>query len=78
MGKTGKPIKTSIAWEQYLKYFESTPREQLPELVNSALLQLKPSFTTDLIKHYSDSKSRESFIKTATIQVMSTPEYQMC
>jgi uncharacterized protein (DUF1800 family) len=78
MGKTGKPIKTSIAWHDYLKYFESTPREQLPESINAALLQLKPSFSTDVIKHYSDSNSRESFIKTATIQVMSTPEYQMC
>jgi len=30
------------------------------------------------MKNYVDANSRESFIKTATIQLMSTPEYQLC
>jgi uncharacterized protein (DUF1800 family) len=78
MGKAGKPIKADIVWESYLKNFESIPREQLMTAMNSALLQIKPAYPADLIKHYSNEQSRESFVKSATIQIMSTPEYQMC
>src|SRR5215216_6602196 len=78
MGKAGLPIKANINWQNYLKNFESVPREQLLEALNSSLLQIKPAFPEDLIKHYADGESRERFIRTATIQIMSTPEYQMC
>jgi hypothetical protein len=30
------------------------------------------------IEKYSDASSRESFIRTATVRLMSTPEYQLC
>jgi hypothetical protein len=32
----------------------------------------------ELVKLYTDTASRENFIKTATLQLMSIPEYQMC
>lgn len=78
MGKAGKPIKADIAWENYLKHFESISREQLLDAMQNSLLQLKPVYKPDLIKQYSDASGRENFIKTATVQIMSTPEYQMC
>jgi uncharacterized protein (DUF1800 family) len=78
MGKAGKPIKADIEWDNYLKNFESVPREQLMEALNNSLLQLKPAYSADVIKHYVNEQSRESFLKTATVQIMSTPEYQMC
>ncbi|MFL5740576.1 MAG: DUF1800 family protein [Flavisolibacter sp.] len=77
MGKAGKIIKAEINWNAYLKYFESVPRESLVDALNVSLLQLKPGFSPGMIQHYSDGESRERFIKTATIQIMSTPEYQM-
>jgi uncharacterized protein (DUF1800 family) len=77
-GKVGKPIMADIEWQLYTKNFESIPRENLLTAVQSALLQTKPRFNTELIKNYADSSSRENFIKTATIQIMSTPEYQLC
>jgi uncharacterized protein (DUF1800 family) len=77
-GKAGKPIKADIEWNNYVKNFESIPREALLDHLNMTLLQLKPTVSADLIKNNADSASRESFIKTATIQIMSTPEYQMC
>lgn len=78
MGKVGQPINAEIEWSEYTRNFESVPREQLIASVQKTLLQINPKFNSDLIKSYSDAQSRESFIKTATIQIMSTPEYQMC
>ncbi len=73
----GQQIKVVINWNVYTKQFEQVPREQLLNRVSEALLQLKPANTTPVAK-YTDSASREQFIKTATIQLMSTPEYQLC
>ncbi|MGZ3845186.1 MAG: DUF1800 family protein, partial [Flavisolibacter sp.] len=78
MAKPGKPINAEISWDNYLKNFDSVPREQIIEALTGSLLQIKPSYPVDLIKHYADGQSRESYIKTGTIQIMSTPEYQMC
>jgi uncharacterized protein (DUF1800 family) len=78
MGKAGKPIVAEIEWDFFLKNFESVPREQLVDALNKELLQIKPAYPMDLVKHYADGQSRESFVKTAAIQIMSTPEYQMC
>jgi len=78
MGKMGRSINAEISWANYLKNFESIPREQLLDSLNNSLLQIKPSYSADVIKHYADEQSRESFLRTATIQIMSTPEYQMC
>ena len=44
----------------------------------SNLLQTKSSVSSELIKQYSDAETKESFIKSATLQLMSTPEYQLC
>jgi hypothetical protein len=71
-------IKATIEWDSYLKNFESIPKESLVSNLQSALLQVAPAFNADLIKNYADNSGRENFIKTATIHLMSTPEYQVC
>lgn len=78
MGPAGKPIRTTIQWAPYLDYFSAVPREQLVDGLQQAILQLKPSYGPELIKDHADAESREAFIKSATLQIMSTPEYQMC
>ena len=77
-GKASKPIRATIEWETYTKNFESIPREQLINSISGALLQLQPMFSSNIIKTFADNNSREGFIKSATLQLMSTPEYQMC
>lgn len=76
--KANKPIKAAVDWGVYVKNFDAAPREKLVETINSSLLQVKPSFAPDLVQRYSDSSSREAFVKSATLQIMSTPEYQLC
>lgn len=77
-GKAGKPIQADIYWKLYAKQFESIPRESLISAVQSVLLQVPPRYSIDMIKNFADSSGRENFIKSTTIQIMSTPEYQMC
>lgn len=78
MGKVGKPINAEILWSDYLKNFNSVARDQLIEAIQNSLLQIHPEYNKAVIQSYTDNDSRESFVKTATIQIMSTPEYQMC
>jgi uncharacterized protein (DUF1800 family) len=77
-GKAGKPIRADINWNSYTKTFSNESKENLLTAVTSTLLQLKPSFDPELIRSTTVMSSREEFIKSATIQLMSTPEYQMC
>lgn len=74
----GQVIKADIDWKRYLEYFEKVSRNDLVTSLNTTLLQQKPSFGADVITGYADSSSRESFIRSATFQIMSTPEYQLC
>ena len=77
-GAGGKPILADINWQAYTKNFEGIARDKLMNALHQSLLQVRPSFGAELIRQHSDGESRESFLKTATIQIMSTPEYQMC
>jgi uncharacterized protein (DUF1800 family) len=71
-------IKATIDWKEYLRHFEKVQKEQLIGSLASNLLQTTNSVSNELIMHYADVGSRDSFIKTATLQLMSTPEYQLC
>ena len=73
-----RPIEVEIDWSAYTKSFEATPREQLMASLERLLLQAKSQVSADLVKQYADQSGRENFIKTATLQVMSLPEYQLC
>jgi uncharacterized protein (DUF1800 family) len=77
-GRLGRPLKAKIDWSRYVKNFESVPKENLIDSISKILLQTKNGPGTDLIKQYADASGRESFIKTATLQIMSSPEYQLC
>jgi uncharacterized protein (DUF1800 family) len=71
-------INANIDWSLYVKKFENTEKEKLVDSISKILLQSKSGVSADIIKQYTDGSGRESFIKTTTIQIMSTPEYQLC
>ena len=71
-------IRATIDWKEYIRHFEKVQKDQLIGSLASNLLQTKSSVSNELIKQYADAGSKESFIKTATLQLMSTPEYQLC
>ena len=76
--RLNKPVLVNIDWSLYTKKYESIPRESLQANISSILLQTKSQVNPDVIKQYSDNSGRENFIKTVTLQIMSTPEYQLC
>lgn len=78
MGRPGKPIKAEIDWNVYTKNFESIPRENLTTALIDSLFQTKTNLSAVSIKNFTDESGRENYIKSATLQLMSTPEYQMC
>jgi hypothetical protein len=71
-------INANVDWNLYVKSLEKVSRENLVDSMSKLLLQVKSSISSDVISQYADAGSRDNFIKSATIQIMSTPEYQMC
>jgi hypothetical protein len=79
MGKKGgQVISAAVDWETYLKKFEKVPREKLLNAISGILIQGAEPVNEKILNKYIDASTRESFIKSATIQLMSTPEYQLC
>lgn len=77
MKRQQQMIRATIDWNPYLKNFESAPKERLLQNISSVLLQTDPLSPLTL-KSNVDTTTTDNFIKTATIQLMSTPEYQLC
>jgi uncharacterized protein (DUF1800 family) len=71
-------IQATINWAPYVKRFEKTPKEKLVSELSKTLLQVPSGLSEQLLMQHVDTSSREAFIKSATIQLMATPEYQLC
>lgn len=78
MGKIGQPIRAVVNWNAYTKNFSKITDQNLVPVIAQALLQNYGKIDEATIRKYMDSSSRETAVRTATIQLMSTPEYQMC
>jgi uncharacterized protein (DUF1800 family) len=73
-----KKVNGLINWNAYLKDYEKIPRDKLADTIAGILLLTNKNVTPALLENYADASSRENYIKTVTIAVMSTPEYQLC
>jgi hypothetical protein len=71
-------LQTNVDWGSVIKVFDKTSRENLSQKVNDIVLQTKNSVNASVLKRYVDNTSREGFIKSTIIELMSTPEYQLC
>ena len=78
MGKRGQPIKAVVNWNIYTKNFSKVSDENLVPAIAQALLQHYGKLNEQTIRKYMDNSNRETAVRTATIQLMSTPEYQLC
>ena len=77
-GLKRQQINANVDWNSYLKNLEKVSREELVDTMSKLLLQVRSSIANDVISQYADAGNRDNFIKSATIQIMSTPEYQLC
>jgi uncharacterized protein (DUF1800 family) len=71
-----KGINVRVDWPGYIDRFSDLPREQLGMAIASSLLQ-PGTIDLEKLNAFADSSSREAYIRSLTIQVMSTPEYQL-
>ena len=67
----------TIEWNVVNKIFEKTARPQLSQAIIDSLLQTIGRIDSNLLSGYLNNESRETFIKSVVINVMSTPEYQL-
>jgi len=74
----GKGGAASIEWEPVLKVFEDTKREGLSQKITDTVLQTGSRIAASVLDKYISSATREDFIKTSVLNLMSTPEYQLC
>lgn len=75
----GKMIQAVVNWDTLFHQLEKTSRENLLASIADHVWQgNSASFNKELVEKYVDASAREQYIQTAMIQLMSTPEYQMC
>ena len=69
-------MNVKIDWPAYTSCFNEVPREQLGVAIASGLLQAG-TINLNHLNAFTDMKSREAYVSSLTIQLMSTPEYQL-
>lgn len=71
-------INARVNWDPWFKALQKWKREQLVQAMTGLVLQSGHPPDPALILQYADASSREAFIRSATIRLMCTPEYQLC
>ena len=74
-GKGGTAV---VEWATVNKIFEKVPREILLTKISAVLLQTRNQVSNKVLDKYLNNESRENYIKSAIVNIMSTPEYQLC
>lgn len=73
-----KGATATIDWAAVNTIFEKVAREKLLDSIESTVLQTKSKVSNTVLDKYINSGSRENFIKSAVVNLMATPEYQLC
>ncbi|MBS1757689.1 MAG: DUF1800 domain-containing protein [Bacteroidetes bacterium] len=77
MDFANKGGSADIDWSAVNKIFDNTKRENLAQQIADTLLQTNSRVGSTVLLKYLNQDSREDFIKSAVINLMSTPEYQL-
>ena len=67
-----------IDWPIVNKIFEKVPRERLLENITATVLQTRGQVGSAVLDKYVNKENRENYIKSAVVNLMATPEYQLC
>ena len=67
-----------IEWAAVNKIFEKIEREKLLVNIAASVLQTKSQVSNAVLDKYVNTGSRENYIKSAIVNLMSTPECQLC
>ncbi|MEP6584752.1 MAG: DUF1800 domain-containing protein [Ginsengibacter sp.] len=85
MGKEGvdtdtkaRQLNVTVDWDAVTKVFATTTKENLLQKITDVVLQTKSRINPAILNNYIDKQARDAFIKTTIVELMSTPEYQLC
>ena len=85
MGMEGVDIKSkarqvnaTVDWNAVTKVFDKTPRENLMQKISEIVLQTPTKISPAILDKYVEKDARDNYIKTTVVELMSTPEYQLC
>ena len=79
LGNDGFRLRANIDWASFTNAFADVKKEKLYARLESILLQVPAaSVNQNIVEKITDNSSRESYIQTTAIALMSTPEYQLC
>lgn len=67
-----------VDWESVTNIFKTVTRENLLAKISDTILQTRGRVSTALLATYLNNENRENYIKSTIINLMSTPEYQLC
>jgi uncharacterized protein (DUF1800 family) len=68
----------TIDWDDVIKIFKHATMDNLLQNISLVLFQTKSQVDETLVKKYCNTATKETYIETAVIELMSTPEYQLC
>ncbi|HVZ97081.1 MAG TPA: DUF1800 domain-containing protein [Chitinophagaceae bacterium] len=71
-------VNSTVNWDEVIKAFGETPWENLQLHISNVLLQTESKVDPAIPDKYADKQSKENYIKTTIVELMSTPEYQLC
>jgi hypothetical protein len=71
-------LNVTVDWSSVIKVFDKTQKENLMRKVSEVVLQTNSTVSSNILNRYIDATSRDAYIKTTMIELMSTPEYQLC
>ncbi len=73
-----KDATATVDWEAVAKIFEKHTRENLLPEITATVLQSRDSINNTVLTKYLNIETRENYIKSVVVNLMSTPEYQLC
>ncbi|MBA2563131.1 MAG: DUF1800 domain-containing protein [Chitinophagaceae bacterium] len=73
-----RQVYTTVDWTSVIKVFESVPRESLVDHITNVVLQTQSRVSKNIVEKYIDKEAREKYIQKTIVELMSTPEYQLC
>jgi len=76
--KNRQRLSGHIDWQPALTLFSKLPEHDVAPRLAAWLWQAAAPVPLDVLRRHTDRSSKENLVKTTLIQLMATPEYQLC
>ncbi|MBS1730927.1 MAG: DUF1800 domain-containing protein [Bacteroidetes bacterium] len=76
--KTLQYFQANINWDPLYRNFEPIHREEIYDMLKGFLIQTPSAMNEFTIERFTNQDSKEKYLKSLMVQLMSTPEYQLC